>query len=252
LVEKDMLVVLSNKRKTSQVLLETLRRMDDRVQSDVWYSTRSAPQKRTWERHVGVIAELNEAAKKHVDDNGVRTHDSDDQPLQHWEDLGERVMATGSVSFTDTSTGISHRNTFDRRPASGDLPPTDSGYTSARAGSNFVEYAKAPDLPPSVKIIAEEDNMTEYSTTSSIHPQSVDRHISAMVEGLINMVPQSTAGDSNIMARLATILPNLLKAFALMIGHCADTSLHRDIMYSVHKHRKSVHAPRIVHSNLNC
>lgn len=88
LVQKDMLVVLSNQRKTSQALLETLRKLDARVQTDVWYGTRPAPQKRKWERDVGAIAELNEAAKKHVDDNGVRTHESDqDRQLQRWDGL---------------------------------------------------------------------------------------------------------------------------------------------------------------------
>lgn len=84
-----MLVVQSktHKRKTSQVLLDKLRNMDDKVQSNELYSTDPAPQERTlsWRPQVGTIAELNEAAQKNVVDYGLGTHESDDRPLEQSE-----------------------------------------------------------------------------------------------------------------------------------------------------------------------
>lgn len=90
-----MLVVLSQTRRrmTSQVLLEKIRQMDTMVQSSILYSTGPTPQNRTpyWRPQVGVLAELNEAAKKNVIDHGVGTHESaDDRPLQQWEDLSRQ------------------------------------------------------------------------------------------------------------------------------------------------------------------
>lgn len=91
LIESDMLVVLSKEhtRKSSQLLLDKLRDMDNRAQSSEQYSTGPAPQDRTpyWRPQVGTIAELNEAAQKHVFDNGTVTHKSDERPLQQAEDL---------------------------------------------------------------------------------------------------------------------------------------------------------------------
>lgn len=85
-----MLVVVSRERtrKSSQVLLDKLRDMDNGVQSSAQYGTGPAPQNRTpyWRPQVGTIAELNEAAQKHVVNNGVGTHQSDDRPLQQAED----------------------------------------------------------------------------------------------------------------------------------------------------------------------
>ncbi|KAG6368270.1 hypothetical protein INS49_002473 [Diaporthe citri] len=93
LVENDMLVVLSktHKRKTSQFLLHKLRAMDDKVQSSAGYSTGPAPQSRTpyWRPQVGTFAELNEVAQKYVLEHGVRTHESDERPLEQSEDLAE-------------------------------------------------------------------------------------------------------------------------------------------------------------------
>lgn len=81
-----MLVVLSKTRtrKTSQILLDRIRQMDNMVQSSTRYSTGPAPQNRTpfWRPQVGTIAELNEAAQKNVVDHGVGTHESDGQELQ--------------------------------------------------------------------------------------------------------------------------------------------------------------------------
>lgn len=85
-----MLVVVSRERtrKSAQLLLDNLRDMDNGVKSSAQYSTGPAPQNRTpyWRPQVGTIAELNEAAQKHVVDNGVGTHESDDRPLQQAQD----------------------------------------------------------------------------------------------------------------------------------------------------------------------
>lgn len=74
---------------TSQVLLNKIRQMDDRVQSSIRYSTSPAPQNRTlhWKPQIGTIAELNEAARQNVSDHGVGTHESDERPLMQSEDV---------------------------------------------------------------------------------------------------------------------------------------------------------------------
>ena len=44
--------------------------------------------------------------------------------------------------------------------------------------------------------------------------------------------------DFDLRDGIAAILPDLLKDFALKLGHNAPTAMHRDVMAFVHKNRQ--------------
>jgi hypothetical protein len=82
-----------------------------------------------------------------------------------------------------------------------------------------------------------EDNRTVYSDAPSL-PGLKDRsYISAFADDLVSTLRYEKA-DSQTMQRVSGILTELLKAFALKVGHNAPSQMHRDIMFFVHKYRR--------------
>lgn len=131
---------------------------------------------------------------------------------------------------------------------------SDSGYDSmnlksdkgnnVKTGAGFLlseDIAEEQALPEQLDGTDTTDNDTIYSSSSSILLQDVELYVSAIAQELVDLVPPGIGGSPAGMGGVARALPELLKAFALMIGHRADTSLHREIMYIVHKRRRSVH-----------
>lgn len=139
--------------------------------------------------------------------------------------------------------------------------PTDSGYASARARSDTGKDVRGGTLlsaprsgfesvleePPSLDSIPGAgipEDATVYSTSSTVHPDDLDGYISAMTRELVDLIPFVTTQNPATMSRLVQSLPEILKAFSLMIGHCADSSSHREIMYFIYKHHRSVKTRR--------
>ncbi|KAF6811832.1 hypothetical protein CMUS01_13191 [Colletotrichum musicola] len=135
---------------------------------------------------------------------------------------------------------------------------TDSGYASAQARSGMSKHAhgqapfsafrynwegaseKGPPYPDSIPEAATPDDTTVYSTSSTAHSEILDGYITAMTRELVDLIPSVTTQNPATMSRLVQSLPEILKAFSLMIGHCADSSWHQDIVYFVHKHRSEI------------
>jgi hypothetical protein len=144
-------------------------------------------------------------------------------------------------------------------------PFSDSGYASAKHGplkhaqNLAVEDAtQCPDDMPSEPPLGEEttpvshalpdckpnsedldrgDTRTVYSDASSLPALKSENYISELAEDLLSKI-YSDDLDSQSIERVSERLPDLLKAFALKLGFGAQTQMHRDIMFFVHKHRR--------------
>ncbi|KAE8315062.1 TEA/ATTS domain family-domain-containing protein [Aspergillus transmontanensis] len=92
--------------------------------------------------------------------------------------------------------------------------PTDPGYTS-------IEQLKTPQRQSSLQVDAAR---TIYSDTSSATTLQKESYISELADGLFTK-------------RIFQILPELLRAFALKVGHNAPSQMHRDVMFFIHKNR---------------
>lgn len=110
-------------------------------------------------------------------------------------------------------------------------PPTDEEYASA--ANNTSEGAHSP------KDQASDDIRTVYSYASSLCALKEESYISELADNLFSNV-RSEQPDAQAMERISGILPELLKAFALKVGHNAPTQMHCDIMVFVHKYRRWV------------
>ncbi|KAK6356038.1 hypothetical protein TWF718_000412 [Orbilia javanica] len=118
---------------------------------------------------------------------------------------------------------------------------TDSGYAFRlhhHAREDVDQFSTAPthlkdDMEP------DRDDKTVYSETSSIPPLEKEGYMSQLAEILYNDVCPDLHG-SRTSARVLAILPELLKAFALKLGHNTPSHMHRDAMVFVHKHRGDI------------
>ncbi|RFN43187.1 hypothetical protein FIE12Z_12589 [Fusarium flagelliforme] len=110
------------------------------------------------------------------------------------------------------------------------VPQTDSGYVSTAANvirdKDFV--ADCVD-----------DTSTEYSTTSSMNFLEADTYIEKFARHLAKYTSGLTA-EKETQTRISTILPSLLKAFALQVGHQTHTPFSRTVMAFVHMYRGEI------------
>ncbi|UNI13627.1 hypothetical protein JDV02_000352 [Purpureocillium takamizusanense] len=115
------------------------------------------------------------------------------------------------------------------------LIPFDSGPSNQRS------------LPQDWQSSADQEIGSEFSRTSAsqhfsasnVLLQRADQYISQAALLLIKAMP--LGGFSSLkLERLIQDLPNLLTTFALKIGRCATTSMHREVMYFMLKHRKDI------------
>ncbi|KAL8366316.1 hypothetical protein RB595_004877 [Gaeumannomyces hyphopodioides] len=79
----------------------------------------------------------------------------------------------------------------------------------------------------------------QYSKAGSVSEERVGRFVSEMARLLIAALPPSDPDDSTPQ-RLGPVLPRILQAFALMIGHCAPTATHQAVMFFVHKNQSAI------------
>ncbi|KAI0532303.1 hypothetical protein GGR58DRAFT_517833 [Xylaria digitata] len=84
-----------------------------------------------------------------------------------------------------------------------------------------------------------EDAATVYSDTPSMAFSQRENYVLELADDLFDKV-SSWNPDSNSNERISTALPNLLKDFALKIGHSAETQMRRNVMAYVHKHRHKI------------
>ncbi|RYP03601.1 hypothetical protein DL764_005031 [Monosporascus ibericus] len=128
-------------------------------------------------------------------------------------------------------------------------PPTDSGYATATHGkSEQVQSNEDSQRKHTTQGACDQDNLesdnarTEYSVESSHLASEREAYISELADDLISKVcrdqPQGT-GQKRPIERISEMFPELMRAFALKIGHSEDQK-HRDIMVFVHKHRSTI------------
>ena len=82
-----------------------------------------------------------------------------------------------------------------------------------------------------------DDAKTVYSDASHSTASRNDIYTSELAKDLFRHVSYSKQ-NGQITKRICSILPSLLKAFALKLGYYAQTQIHRDVMVHVHKNRK--------------
>ncbi|KAJ5364559.1 uncharacterized protein N7496_010272 [Penicillium cataractarum] len=115
---------------------------------------------------------------------------------------------------------------------------TDSGYASTNLDKHgYVQkHFKTPPTHDSLEMTT---GQTVYSDTSSIAPLRMESYISLFGEDLF-MKLVSWQADAQAMERITEALPELLRVFALKIGHNAPSQIHRDVMVFIHKNRHNI------------
>ncbi|KAF5682797.1 ankyrin protein 3 [Fusarium denticulatum] len=109
-------------------------------------------------------------------------------------------------------------------------PQTDSGYISTVV--DIVDDKKPYDD-------GIDDTRTEYSTTSSTNFPDQDTYIEKFAHHMASHT-RAFSADQDTQARISAVLPSLLKAFALQVGHQNHTPLNRMTMAFVHRHRRKI------------
>lgn len=105
--------------------------------------------------------------------------------------------------------------------------PLDAGYAS-------VDQRTMPQKQTSLQMDAAR---TVYSDSSSVTTLQKESYISELAEDLFKKVV-SWQPDAQRMERIFEALPEMLKAFALKVGHKAPSQMHRDVMVFIHKNRE--------------
>jgi hypothetical protein len=75
------------------------------------------------------------------------------------------------------------------------------------------------------------------SQTSTLPPPQDKGCIAELAAELFGTV-KSRESDKQTLERISEMLPDLLRAFALKLGHKAQTPMHRDVSFFVHKYRR--------------
>ncbi|SCV49114.1 uncharacterized protein FFB14_10716 [Fusarium fujikuroi] len=153
------------------------------------------------------------------------------------------------VDFREDSNGI---DTEAIQSTSSTLPApiapsgfTDSAYASASLMDNNNKNTNdGPAVDESLQGLDDptiDDSATEYSDVSSTTFSRKQLYIQELAKDLYNKI-SFQAGDLGQDHRvdISATLPRLLKAFALKIGYCATTQMHRDVMAFVHRHRSGI------------
>lgn len=120
---------------------------------------------------------------------------------------------------------------------------TDSGYASAPTTGTKVDSLRTHGDQAVAQFTREpveqdvDDTATEYSNVSSTTFSRQKHYIRELADDLFSKIGSLNA-DEKTQTGFSEILPELLKAFALKVGHDAPTQLHRDVMAFVHRHRR--------------
>ncbi len=83
-----------------------------------------------------------------------------------------------------------------------------------------------------------DDGATQYSDSSfEYRPLGRNKYIRRFADSLFSEV-NAARPDKAVMERVARVLPDLLQAFALRVGHDAPKPMNTELMVFVHKHRR--------------
>ncbi|KAF5725137.1 Pfs NACHT ankyrin domain-containing protein [Fusarium mundagurra] len=142
-------------------------------------------------------------------------------------EIAKMLLENGTdIEATATALSAKHSGTQTLLTA----PQTDSGYMSTSA--NALHSKESTDEYV-------DDTMTEYSTTSSTSFPGQDIYISKFAGHLASRT-RTLSVNKETQTRISAVLPSLLKAFALQVGHQTHAPLNRATMVFVHKHRRKI------------
>jgi hypothetical protein len=183
----------------------------------------------------------------------------DDQHIQQTQE----TQSNGHVTADRSGSAGEQAGENDSRSAEnpGVVPFSDSGYASTlhdkvkgKQNARIEIHAQSTDnLQSPVSMdngyhnttasaqnpddAATEDNRTVYSDASSLADLECESYISELADDLFSKFRDETF-DNQTMQRISGVLTELLKAFALRVGHNAPSQMHRDVMFFVHKYRR--------------
>jgi hypothetical protein len=100
---------------------------------------------------------------------------------------------------------------------------TDEGYVSATTRSGPMKNAEEG-----------EDSATVYSDFSDMSDSKVDNYVSELAADLFSKLPP----DSTTLNRVAGILADRLREFALKVGYQAPSQMHLDVKVFIYKYRQ--------------
>ncbi|CAG9990680.1 unnamed protein product [Clonostachys byssicola] len=170
--------------------------------------------------------------------------------LLHCPILPNCSLAPSSNFWTDAEVKEHVKNCHPGRRLDPTLaPPTDSGYASAPGMESEINKSENHGDQAATQSMQERteqdvsDTATEYSNTSSAMFSRQQTYIWELADDLFRRIGSLNA-DEKTQGKVSAILPELLKAFALKIGHDAPTQMHRDVMAFVHRHRRRVDCSR--------
>jgi hypothetical protein len=116
-------------------------------------------------------------------------------------------------------------------------------------GLNLIDAQSTNAKQPVQKLgLNSSDTVYLGSEYSSLSVRRNDLYISKLAVDLWEIV-KAYQSDREALARISELLPDLLKAFALKLGHKAESKansqMHRDVSYFVHKYRRYVNFLRL-------
>ncbi|KAJ8113914.1 hypothetical protein ONZ43_g5031 [Nemania bipapillata] len=134
------------------------------------------------------------------------------------------------------------RTLQDMQPVSA-VAPTDSGYASVPAIESEPGTLKRGSQAVARESAEQDiwDTATEYSKASTTTFSRQQVYVRGLADELYSKISSPNA-DEETQRRVSAILPELLKAFALKIGHDSPTKMHGDVMAFVHKYRHQITA----------
>lgn len=139
-------------------------------------------------------------------------------------------------------------------------PFTDSGYESSKGG--LLDQLKVSDRPShevkgvlsGIPVVegslsvpdnadgagdstAVTDDASVYTSNGSVASETRDTYAEVLVDDLVESVLDCPMSPENTN-KVSEALPGLLKTFALSLGHCPPSQMHRDVMLFIRKYRE--------------
>lgn len=120
-------------------------------------------------------------------------------------------------------------------------PETDSGYASLATNrfDSSMKHAQQATSATAHELDEQDsdDAATAYSNAPSATFSMQEEYIEALADDLFKKMRSLNVSEEP-QTGISMILPELLQAFALKVGHDAPTPIHLDVMAFVHKHRR--------------
>lgn len=119
----------------------------------------------------------------------------------------------------------------------GDVPATDSGYesrTDLNHAAQIQHLCEDPLINTSCVVAQDRDEVqTQYSIEDPVAPNLAQQYVCELSQNIYNKIRESF--DVHGWKQKGGSLSELIKAFAIRIGHGSPSQANKDIMYFVHK-----------------